>query len=196
MQTDFLLGLVVYVMVTTITPGPNNLILLSSGANYGFRRTLPLMLGIVLGFSFMIIIVGVGIMRLFEIFPNSKLIMIWVSLAYTLYLAWVIASAKAIGETESPQLMSATQGALFQWVNAKGWVMALSAITLYAPSNTMSSVLIVAFIFAIIGTPCVGIWALAGVQVRRFISSYKRIRIFNIVMAFLLILSVLPILRL
>jgi len=196
MQTDFLLGLVVYVMVTTITPGPNNLILLSSGANYGFKRTLPLMLGIVLGFSFMIIIVGVGIMRLFEIFPNSKLIMIWVSLAYTLYLAWVIASAKAIGETESPQLMSATQGALFQWVNAKGWVMALSAITLYAPSNTMSSVLIVAFIFAIIGTPCVGIWALAGVQVRRFISSYKRIRIFNIVMAFLLILSVLPILRL
>jgi len=196
MQTDFLLGLMAYVMVTTITPGPNNLILLSSGANYGFRRTLPLMLGIVLGFSFMIIIVGVGIMRLFEIFPNSKLIMIWVSLAYTLYLAWVIASAKAIGETESPQLMSATQGALFQWVNAKGWVMALSAITLYAPSNTMSSVLIVAFIFAIIGTPCVGIWALAGVQVRRFISSYKRIRIFNIVMAFLLILSVLPILRL
>jgi len=196
MQTDFLLGLVVYVMVTTITPGPNNLILLSSGANYGFRRTLPLMLGIVLGFSFMIIIVGVGIMRLFEIFPNSKLIMIWVSLAYTLYLAWVIASAKAIGETESPQLMSATQGALFQWVNAKGWVMALSAITLYAPSNTMSSILIVAFIFAIIGTPCVGIWALAGVQVRRFISSYKRIRIFNIVMAFLLILSVLPIVRL
>jgi len=195
MQTDFLLGLVVYVMVTTITPGPNNLILLSSGANYGFRRTLPLMLGIVLGFSFMIIIVGIGIMRLFEIFPNSKLIMIWVSLAYTLYLAWVIASAKAIGETESPQLMSATQGALFQWVNAKGWVMALSAITLYAPSNTMSSILIVAFIFAIIGTPCVGIWALAGVQVRRFISSYKRIRIFNIVMAFLLIMSVLPIVR-
>jgi len=196
MQTDLLLGLVTYVTATTITPGPNNLILLSSGANYGFRRTLPVMLGIVLGFSFMIIIVGVGIMQMFEAFPNSKSIMIWASLAYTIYLAWIIASSTSIGDTESPQIMSATQGALFQWVNAKAWVMALSAITLYAPSNTMNSVLVVSFIFAIIGIPCVGIWALAGVQVRRFLSSSKRIHIFNIAMAFLLILSVLPILRL
>jgi len=196
MQTDLLLGLVTYVTATTITPGPNNLILLSSGANYGFRRTLPVMLGIVLGFSFMIIIVGVGIMQMFEAFPNSKSIMIWASLAYTIYLAWIIASSTSIGDTESPQIMSATQSALFQWVNAKAWVMALSAITLYAPSNTMNSVLVVSFIFAIIGIPCVGIWALAGVQVRRFLSSSKRIHIFNIAMAFLLILSVLPILRL
>jgi len=144
----------------------------------------------------MIIIVGVGIMQMFEAFPNSKSIMIWASLAYTIYLAWIIASSTSIGDTESPQIMSATQGALFQWVNAKAWVMALSAITLYAPSNTMNSVLVVSFIFAIIGIPCVGIWALAGVQVRRFLSSSKRIHIFNIAMAFLLILSVLPILRL
>jgi len=196
MQTDLLLGLVTYVTATTITPGPNNLILLSSGANYGFRRTLPVMLGIVLGFSFMIVIVGIGIMQLFEVFPNSKSIMIWASLAYTAYLAWVIASSNAIGDTDLKQIMSATQGALFQWVNAKGWVMALSAITLYAPSNTMSSVLVVSFIFAIIGIPCVGIWALAGVQIRKFLNSSKRIRIFNIVMAGLLVFSVLPILRL
>jgi len=171
MQTELLLGLILYVIATTITPGPNNLILLSSGANHGFRRTLPAMLGIVLGFSFMIIIVGVGIMQLFEVFPQSKLIMIWASLAYTAYLAWVIVRSNAIGDTESTQIMSATQGALFQWVNAKGWVMALSAITLYAPSNTMTSVLIISFIFAFVGIPCVSIWALAGVQINAFVFS-------------------------
>lgn len=196
MQTDLLLGLIIYAVATSITPGPNNLILLSSGANYGFRRTLPVMFGIVLGFSFMLIIVGAGIMQLFEAFPKTKTIMVWVSLAYTAYLAWLIGSSNAIGDAESKKVMTATQGAIFQWVNAKGWVMALSATTLYAPSNTMGAILIVSLVFAMTGIPCVSIWALAGVQVKKFLSTSARIRTFNITMACLLMLSVLPILRL
>jgi len=195
MQTDLFLGLITYVTATSITPGPNNLILLSSGANYGFRKTLPVMFGMVFGFAIMVMIVGIGIMQVFEHYPFVKTIMVWASLAYTAYLAWVIGSSRSIGDKNSTQLMSATQGALFQWVNAKGWVMALSAITLYAPSNSITSVLVVGLIFTAIGLPCVGVWAFAGVQVGRFLSSTNRLRSFNIIMAILLLLSVIPILR-
>ena len=195
MQADLLFGLIGYTIVTCITPGPNNLILLSSGANYGFKKTIPVMLGIVLGFSVMIIIVGLGIMQVFERFPSVKAVMIWASLAYTAYLAWRIGSSSSIGKADNKVLMTAMQGALFQWVNAKGWVMALTAITLYAPSNSIVSVVIVALVFAISGIPCVGIWGLAGVQFNRFLNTARRLRIFNIGMALLLIFSVLPILK-
>ena len=195
MQADLLFGLIGYTIVTCITPGPNNLILLSSGANYGFKKTIPVMLGIVLGFSVMIIIVGLGIMQVFERFPSVKAVMIWASLAYTAYLAWRIGSSSSIGKADNKVLMTAMQGALFQWVNAKGWVMALTAITLYAPSNSIVSVVIVALVFAISGIPCVGIWGLAGVQFNRFLNTARRLRIFNIGMALVLIFSVLPILK-
>jgi len=195
MQADLLFGLIGYTIATCITPGPNNLILLSSGANYGFKKTMPVMLGIVLGFSVMIIIVGLGVMQVFERFPSVKTVMIWTSLAYTAYLAWHIASSSSVGKAENKSLMSATQGALFQWVNAKGWVMALTAITLYAPSNSFVSVAIVALVFAITGLPSVGIWALAGVQLNQFLNTSRRLRMFNIGMALLLLFSVLPILK-
>jgi threonine/homoserine/homoserine lactone efflux protein len=195
MQSELLLGLIAYTIATSITPGPNNLILLSSGANYGFRKTIPVLLGIVLGFSIMIIVVGLGVTQVFERFPAVKTIMVWASLAYTAYLAWRIGSSDTIGQAGKERLMSAAQAALFQWVNAKGWVMALTAITLFAPSNSFTSVMIVSLIFAMTGLPSVSIWSLAGVQLKKFLSTAQRLRYFNISMAILLMLSVLPILK-
>src|SRR5437773_1349241 len=129
MQLDLLAALIAFAFVTSITPGPNNLMLLASGVNFGFRRTLPHMLGVGLGFGFMIMVVGLGLSQLFARYPGSYEALRWAGAAYMLWLAWNIANAGPVGEGESRgRPMTFLQAAGFQWLNPKGWVMAVSAI--------------------------------------------------------------------
>ncbi|MEO1909079.1 MAG: LysE family translocator, partial [Paracoccus sp. (in: a-proteobacteria)] len=141
MSFAILTALLGFAFVATVTPGPNNLMLMASGANFGFRRTLPHMLGIVGGVSVMAFLVGAGLMALFDILPALNLVLKVVSVSYLLWLAFKIATAAPVEERDADSRpMTFLQAATFQWVNPKAWAMCLSAITLYAPDRSLLSV--------------------------------------------------------
>ncbi|WOI57324.1 LysE family translocator [Palleronia sp. LCG004] len=193
MTHDQILALGLYAVVTTITPGPNNLMLMASGANFGFARTLPHMFGVTGGFALMIALVGMGVTRVFDAWPPSYTLLTVLSLAYLLYLAWRIARAAPPDQAEAVgRPLSFLQAALFQWVNPKAWAMGLSAVTIYAADRSVPAVLIVAATFGVVSMPCISLWTLLGGQVRRVLSSPFVLRLFNWIMAALLILSLLP----
>lgn len=195
MTYDLITALAAFAFVTSITPGPNNLMLMASGANYGFRRTIPHMLGVALGFVLMVALVGVGLMGLFDAFPVTHTVLKVAGIAYLLWLAWAIANSgmpDTSGSTGTP--MTFLQAAAFQWVNPKAWQMALTAITLYAPERTVFSILMVAAIFGAVNLPSVSSWTVLGQQMSRVLSSPQRLRAFNIFMAVLLVASLLPVL--
>lgn len=195
MTLEILAALVLYAFVTSITPGPNNLMLMASGANFGFSRTIPHMAGVGLGFGFMVFLVGIGLAGLFHAIPYSDLALKTLSVVYMLYLAWKIATASGIGEGDARGVpMTFLQAAAFQWVNPKAWSMALAAVSLYAAGQSLLSVAIVAVAFLLVNLPSVGVWVIAGTQMRRFLTSAGRLRAFNIVMALLLVASLIPVL--
>ena len=189
MEQATLAALSAFALVSSITPGPNNMMLMASGANFGLRRTVPHALGVGVGFTLMIVLVGVGLMGLFDLFPILNTILKVVSVAYLLWLAWKIAHAAAPGEGESPRgkPMTFVQAMLFQWVNPKAWTMALSAVALYAPDRNFGAVLLVAMVFGIINLPSTSIWAVMGTALRGWLSSSARLRAFNWTMAVLLV---------
>lgn len=195
MTHDILLALIAFAFVSSITPGPNNLMLMASGANFGFRRTIPHMIGIGLGFTLMVLLVGAGLVQLFDRYPVSYSVLKILSVAYLLYLAWKIAHAAPVqtdGETGRP--MTFLQAAAFQWVNPKAWAMALTAATAYTPEQTLNAIVIVALVFGAINLPSVSTWTLLGQQMARVLTNPRRLVIFNWTMAVLLVASLYPVL--
>ena len=194
MDTTLLAGLAAFAFVTSITPGPNNLMLMASGANFGVRRTIPHMLGVALGFVFMVIVVGLGLVEVFERHRLAQRVLEVASVVYLLYLAWRIATAAAPDEADpSGRPFSFLQAAAFQWVNPKAWAMALTSVTVYAASRDAASVVAVALVFGAINLPSVGAWALLGRGMRRALTSPARLRAFNVAMALLLVASLWPV---
>ncbi len=189
MNQTTLVALSAFALVSSITPGPNNLMLMSSGANFGLRRTVPHALGVGIGFTLMIVLVGVGLMGLFDLFPILNTVLKVVSVAYLLWLAWKIANAAAPDTAGSVggKPMTFVQAMLFQWVNPKAWSMALTAIALYAPDRNLAAVLLVAVVFGIINLPSTSLWAVMGQVLRGWLSSPARLRLFNWTMAALLV---------
>lgn len=197
MTYELLSALVAFAFVTSITPGPNNLMLLASGANFGLARTLPHMLGIGLGFMAMALLVGLGLAGLFQTWPPAVLGLQIVSVGYMLWLAWKIAHAAAPEEHRAAgRPMTFLQAALFQWVNPKAWAMALTATSVYAPDRSLMAIALVAAVFGVVNLPSVSLWALLGVQMRRLLTNPARLRAFNLTMALLLVASLWPVLRL
>ena len=197
MTFSVIVALAAFAFVTTVTPGPNNLMLLASGANFGFKKTLPHMVGIVVGLSALTLVVGGGLMALFDAYTILNAWLSILSAAYLLWLAWKIATAAPLKENDGKgKPMTLLQAAAFQWVNPKAWAMGLSAITLYAPNKTLVSVLIVASVFAVVSFPAISVWAWLGIVVRQWLNSHARYRVFNITMALLLIASLYPVLNL
>ena len=197
MTFDLLLALITFAFVSSITPGPNNLMLMASGANYGIRRTLPHMIGISLGHAFMVTLVGVFLLRVFESYPVINIILKTLSVAYMLWLAWKIATALPPESKEvTGNPLTFLQAAAFQWVNPKAWYMAITAITVYVPPDQSALIgsLMVAGVFSMTNFPSVSVWAWLGVQMRRVLGSPRRLRQFNITMALLLIASLYPVL--
>jgi len=196
MTMTAIISLLSFAFVTSTTPGPNNVMLMSSGMNFGFRRSLPHMMGVVLGFPLMIVLVGAGLLQLFELIPYSYLVLKILSVGYLLYLAWRIANTKSLSTGEkSTRPLRFSQAALFQWVNPKAWVMALTAISVHTPeSQSIFSIFVVAFAFVISGSFSSSSWTLMGHQLNRFLHNPKTIRIVNIVLAVLLVISLVPIL--
>lgn len=197
MTYSLLIGLIGFAVASSITPGPNNLMLLASGANYGLRRTVPHMLGISLGHAFMVFMIGVALLRLFETYPLINTALKVVGGLYMLWLAWKIANAappEAREATGKP--FTFLQAAAFQWVNPKAWIMGITAITVYSPPNlgVIAGAASVAVVFCTANFPSVALWAWMGVQVRKWLGTAGRLRTFNITMAILLVASLYPML--
>lgn len=189
MTYETLTALLAFAFVSSITPGPNNMMLMASGTNFGFKKTIPHMLGVSIGFALMLILVGIGLMELFELYPLSQKILKVCSVGFLLYLAYKIATAApASGGSESTaRPMSFIQAVLFQWVNPKAWSMGLTSITLFCPSGELLEIVKVALVFALVNLPSVSLWTIMGQQLRRFLTDPKKLRGFNILMASLLV---------
>lgn len=195
MTSELYTALAVFAFVSSITPGPNNLMLMASGANFGFRRSIPHMLGIGAGFVFMLILVGAGLIQLFDAWPPSYDVMKVLSVCYLVWLAWKTATAAGLsGPAADKQPMTFLQAAAFQWVNPKAWAMALTAMTAYAPDQSAWAILAVAAVFGAINLPAVSTWTLLGLQIARVLTNHRRRVAFNCVMAALLLASLYPIL--
>lgn len=194
MTYELFLALLGFAFVTSITPGPNNMMLLASGVNFGFRRTIPHMLGISAGHSLMVFVVGLGLAGIFRAWPASLLALKVASVGYMLWLAWKIAHSAAPGEGRAkPVPMTFLQAAAFQWVNPKAWAMALGAVSAYVVEPSALAYAMVAGTFALVNLPSVSVWAVAGQAVRRWLDGPGRLKAFNWTMAVLLVLSLWPV---
>ncbi|MBY6200846.1 LysE family translocator [Maritalea mobilis] len=202
MTPDLLTALILFAFAASITPGPNNIMLLASGANFGLRRTVPHMLGISLGHALMTSLVGLGLIGLFELLPWLRPALMAGCAVYLVYLAWKIANAAPPPEAEDlakGRPLTFLQAAAFQWVNPKAWYMAIYAQTNFAPEAgilgaTWAGAVAVALVFAATNLPSVTVWAWGGTQLRRWLDGPGRLRAFNITMALLLVASLWPIL--
>lgn len=196
-----LLPLLSFAVATSGTPGPNVLMLAASAANHGFRATLPHQAGIACGFSFMLVVVGLGAAAPLAASPTLHGVLKWVGAAWLVYLSWKIATQPVgqgmrLGEATGRPPMGFLGAAAFQWVNPKAWGIALSAVTVFtAPGEGLvGQVLLVAGVFFTVGWPLGALWAGFGVAVAQWLSTPARRRVFNITMGALCALSILPML--
>ena len=197
MSHQLLLAFVVFAIVMFFTPGPNNVMLLSSGLTYGFRPTLPHVAGVTFGFAFMVAMVGLGLGTIFIAYPMLQTILKWGGVVYLVYLAAAIAMAEPVkpeegGSRKGP--MTFFGAAMFQWINAKGWVMVISTITAYAAIAAFPwNIAIQVAISLVLGAMSCSAWAMFGSALRPLLSSRRVVRTFNIVMAILLLASLIPV---
>lgn len=187
-----------FAVATSITPGPNNTMLLASGVNFGFRATLPHALGISVGGFFLWSAVGLGLGEVFVHWPWLQQGMRLVGLGYVLYLAyrtWRSAGLAVKGGQQLSRPLSPWIAAAFQWVNPKVWFMVLGYFGSFMPNNPgVAEVLLASFFFSVLNFPCISLWAYAGERLQSYLSDVRYRRIFNTAMALLLLASMLPML--
>lgn len=196
MTPDLFLALLGFVLITCFTPGPNNLMLMASGTNYGYRRTIPHLMGVVLGFSLMVLLVGLGLMAVFTQVPELRGGLKLISVVYLVWLAWKIARSAAPDPQAEPSGRPFTflQAVAFQWVNPKGWTMALTGVTAYAPEQSLAAVGVVSLAFLLVNLNSGSLWTLIGQEIRRFLTNPRRLALFNWSMAALLVATLVPVL--
>jgi threonine/homoserine/homoserine lactone efflux protein len=196
MSHTLLIAFVLFATVMFFTPGPNNIMLLSSGLTYGFRRTLPHIAGITIGFAFMVGAVGLGLGTVFVAYPVLQTVLKYAGVAYLVYLAGAIAMAEPVLPDQDNRRgpMTFWGAAMFQWINAKGWVMVIGTITAYAAIAAYPwNITIQVALSLLLGVLSCSAWASFGSSLRPILSSRRAVRAFNIVMALLLLASLYPV---
>jgi threonine/homoserine/homoserine lactone efflux protein len=198
MTLELFIGLFIFAAIAAFTPGPNNALLMAAGVNFGFRRTWPMVLGVTIGFPSMIGLVGLGLGRIFDVYPMLYTALKYVGAAYMLYLAWKIATSKPAGGgtevTGAP--LGFLQMCLFQWVNPKGWVMAVTALSSYTlASSYHAGVAFVVGTFVFMGLTSALTWAGFGAALKNKLNDPRTFRLINIGLATLLVASLVPMLR-
>jgi threonine/homoserine/homoserine lactone efflux protein len=196
MSNPLLIAFVLFLAVMYLTPGPNNILVLSSGLTYGFRPTVPAIAGITFGCAFMVAVVGLGFGTVFVAYPVLQTILKYGGAAYLVYLAAMIAMAEPVkpGEESGRRPMTFWAAALFQWVNVKGWVMVIGTITAYAGIARFPwNIAIQVALCLLLGVVATSIWTLSGSWLRGLMTSPRAVRAFNIVMAALLLASLIPV---
>ena len=193
---ELILPILLFAVSAGITPGPNNIMLMASGLNYGVKKSIPHLLGVVFGFPVMTILIGLGFEIVFQKFPVLHEIIKIVGILYLIYLAWRIAtsSKQSAGGAKATPLRF-WQAVLFQWVNPKAWIMATSAIAAYTSlsSDFFTQVLIIALTFMLVAFPCAGSWLVFGSSLKRYLQKPAYQQAFNVTMALLLIASIMPV---
>jgi len=192
-MSPLLVSLFVFVFAASFTPGPNNIMLTASGVNFGFRRTIAHMLGIIVGFPAMILLVGLGLGQIFIVFPQLHEILKWLGSAYLLFLAWKIATAAQPKQRKrKARPLSFLQAASFQWVNPKGWIMSVAALANYTTVSTSYWVqtLLVAGIFFLASLGATSSWTFFGALIGQLLQSQLALRVFNAMMAALIVASI------
>lgn len=189
-------ALILFAVSTTGTPGPNNIMILTSGLNFGVRRSIPHWLGIISGVPVMLVSLALGLDQIFKAFPALFTALKVLGCGYLLYLAWKIAfmTMDTSARTETDKPMTFIQGALFQWVNPKAWVMCLSAISLFIDIEqaVLPQILSISVTFTCIGAVTVGCWMVAGSKISALLSKPTQQRVFNVSMAAFLVASLYP----
>jgi threonine/homoserine/homoserine lactone efflux protein len=196
MSQPLFIAFVVFAAVMFFTPGPNNIMVLSSGLTYGFRRTVPHIAGITIGFAFMVGAVGLGFETIFLAYPVLQTILKYAGAAYLIYLAAVIAMSEPVapGQDNRRGPMTFWGAAMFQWVNVKGWVMVIGTITAYAGIASFPwNIVIQVVLSLVLGVVSTSTWTLSGSSLRPLMTSRRVVRSFNIVMAVLLLASLYPV---
>ena len=196
MPPDVLLALTVFAFVMAFTPGPNNILLTASGVNFGFARTIPHLLGVDIGFVFLLAVFAAGLGLVFASVPALQIALKIAGAGYMLWLAWKVASARPVeNEGSAPgKPMTFLQAAAFQWVNPKAFVAALSGVAVYMrPGHEREDFAVVLVVFAVSTTLSTATWAGFGVALRRFLRDPVHARVFNIAMGLLLVASIYPI---
>ena len=191
-------SIALFVIATCVTPGPNNIMLMSSGANFGMGRTLRHVAGINIGFPLMLVAVGLGAGAIFRQYPRLHDVLQLIGAVYLLFLAYQIARSPTadLGD-KSGKPLGFTAAALFQWVNPKAWVMAVGAVLAYtSPLGSYTvQVVLIALLFFVLGSPCSMVWVFFGQYLRRFLTRPQRLKAFNICMSLVLVVSLIPVLR-
>ncbi|WP_070967026.1 LysE family translocator [Vibrio sonorensis] len=193
---DYLLSVALFAISSSVTPGPNNIMVMSSGVNFGIKRSLPLLTGICTGFTLMLFLVGMGFGEVFKAIPELELIVKVTGIVYLIYLAYLVSQSgepdRADGEAKP---MSFVKGAMFQWVNAKAWVIAIGAVSAFttAGESFFTQNLTIATTFFLVSFPAVGVWLLFGSVLRNALKTKTYRLAFNYCMAALLLISVLPV---
>ena len=196
-NVELVAAMAMFAFVTSVTPGPNNMMLLSSGVNFGMKRTLPHWLGVSLGHFVMLLLVGAGLESLLKAHPLVYQVMKVIGFAYLLYLAWGVARSGAperSGE-EAAHPIGFFGAAAFQWVNPKAWIMAVGYFSNYMPTDaSLTFVLLTCFMFSAINFPSVGVWVWLGAKLEYYLQQNTVRRVFNLTMALFLVVSMLPVL--
>ena len=192
----FLAAFCVFALAASISPGPNNAMLMASGANFGLRATVPHLAGVVIGFLVLMLAAGLGLGALLAAWPPLHLVLQATGAAYLLYLAWRIATADGVAggsKAAPPRPLSFLQAALFQWANPSAWAIALGAVATYAPRQDFAAgVVVISLLIGAINIPCAVAWAGAGAGLRRLLARPGVLRAFNWAMAALLVASLIP----
>lgn len=197
MSGELLLAASLFALVSAITPGPNNTMLLASGVNFGLQRTLPHLLGVQLGFGVMLVSVGLGLHTVLARYPVIYDALRWCGGSYLLWLAWKLARSGPLqsdlpGAARPMRFWAATG---FQALNPKAWVMAVTCMSTYLPAQAgAAQVLWLTALFALIGAPCSAVWAAFGSAMRSVLQDPRRLRLFNTAMAVALVASLYPML--
>lgn len=191
---DNLLSIFLFIVVMAITPGPNNIMILASGLNFGIRKSIPHLLGIAIGFPMMLIAVGFGLETLIKTIPGIYVFVKVVGLGYLLFLAYkLFTTVKQKQLNNSAKPLTFLQAVLFQWVNPKAWMMIFSGIGVFATdANIQATTLVLALSFFIVIFPCNGSWLFLGSKMKKLIKTDQHYKLFNRTMAILLLVSVLP----
>jgi threonine/homoserine/homoserine lactone efflux protein len=184
-----------FALSTTLTPGPNTILVTASAATYGLRRTVPLLFGMVLGFPLLMTAVGFGLGELFSSHPGLHAALRWVGCVYLLWLAWALARARPSGDADARgRPIGFARSAALQWVNPKAWVMSITAVTTFTTvgGEPRREVPVIVAVFTLLSLVALPAWALCGVALGRFLGTERRLRVFNVAMAVLLVASLVP----
>ena len=198
MSAESLWAFCLFALVSCITPGPNNTMLMASGVNFGFRQSFRHLAGVQVGFIVMLLCVGLGLQGVLLQFPQIYDVLRYAGGSYLVWMAYKLATARpaTVGASASTQPMGFWAAAAFQWLNPKAWVMTVTCMSTYlSPQASLNQLLILVGLFFVLGAPCSVFWLGFGQALRQWLQDPVRLRGFNIAMALALLVSLYPLLN-